>query len=90
MSKSLKQGRFVAVYAPNLTKAEIRVEIERLLSFCRTDDNGKGDHGTFLGEGPKIARVVSVSPDIYVGAMADFGPEESRPVATALLKDVVG
>ena len=83
--KHVKRKGLVAVMMPNATDEEIRVEIERLLGFCREDTHSNGDHGTYLGQGARIARVSSVHPDVYVGGLRDFGPDESRPLATTLI-----
>lgn len=82
-------AELVAVLMPNATNEEVRAEIERLLGFCREDTHKGGDHGTYLGPGPKIVRVTSVHPDIYVGGVGDFGPDESVPVAKAKLKEEI-
>jgi len=87
MSKKQKT-KLVAVFMPNATHVEIRAEVERLLNFDREDNDTNG-HGVYLGPGPKIVRVVSVSPDIYVGGFSDFGPEQSRPLAKKKLVEVV-
>lgn len=85
-TRHLKKEGLVAVLMPNATNEAVRTEIERLLGFCREDNDGKGDHGTYLGPGPKIVRVSSVHPDVFVGSLSDFGPDESRPVAVELVK----
>jgi len=89
----LISGNLVALYAPGKSNDEIRSKIEELLGYDREDIGPEaGDHGYYLGPGPKITRVLSINPDIYVGSLSDYGPNESRSLARKLMKqlDITG